>query len=167
MGWNDRIADLAVEAQIVAIQAKAIEACDRGHEDIMISNGDPDANSHAYALGTIRWQRGDMGCDGKSSWMQSRMKLINPQTNALAAKRTEKIDAPWPERREAPADVIGNAVKVMRIATGDETEVLTDDGKNAAAVALGRMGGKARAEGMTAKRRKEIAKKAAAKRWGG
>jgi hypothetical protein len=29
------------------------------------------------------------------------------------------------------------------------------------------MGGKARAEGMTAKRRKEIAKKAAAKRWGG
>jgi hypothetical protein len=63
MGWNDRIADLAVEAQIVAIQAKAIEACDRGHEDIMITNGDPDANSHAYALGTIRWQRGDMGCD--------------------------------------------------------------------------------------------------------
>jgi hypothetical protein len=36
------------------------------------------------------------------------------------------------------------------------------DGKNAAAVALGRMGGKARAEGMSAKRRKEIAKKAAA-----
>jgi hypothetical protein len=29
------------------------------------------------------------------------------------------------------------------------------------------MGGKARAEGMTAKRRKEIAKKAAKARWGG
>jgi hypothetical protein len=70
-----------------------------------------------------------------------------------------------PKGEKRPADVIGNAVKVMRIATGDETEVLTDDGKNAAAVALGRMGGKARAEGMTAKRRKEIAKKAAAKRW--
>jgi hypothetical protein len=41
--------------------------------------------------------------------------------------------------------VIGNAVKVMRIATGEETETLpTDDGKNAAGVALGRMGGKAR-----------------------
>jgi hypothetical protein len=33
-------------------------------------------------------------------------------------------------------------------------------------VALGRMGGKARAKGMTAKRRKEIAKKAAKTRWG-
>jgi len=32
-------------------------------------------------------------------------------------------------------------------------------------VALGRMGGKARAEGMTARRRKEIAKKAAGARW--
>jgi hypothetical protein len=40
-----------------------------------------------------------------------------------------------------------------------------DNGKNAAAVALGRMGGKARAGGMSAKRRKEIAKKAAAARW--
>ena len=39
------------------------------------------------------------------------------------------------------------------------------NGKNAAAVALGRMGGKARAKGMTAKRRKEIAKKAAKTRW--
>ena len=36
---------------------------------------------------------------------------------------------------------------------------------NAAAVALGRMGGKARAKGMTAKRRKEIAEKAAKARW--
>jgi hypothetical protein len=54
----------------------------------------------------------------------------------------------------------------MRIATGEIEETLTDDGKNAAAVALGRMGGKARAEGMSAKRRKEIAKKAAKSRWG-
>ena len=71
-----------------------------------------------------------------------------------------------PKGEKRPADVIGNAVRVMRIATGEETEVLTDDGKNAAAVALGRMGGKARAEGMTAKRRAEIAKKTAEKRWG-
>jgi len=53
----------------------------------------------------------------------------------------------------------------MRIATGEETEVLTGDGKNAAAVALGRMGGKARAEGMSAKKRSEIAQAAAKKRW--
>jgi hypothetical protein len=37
------------------------------------------------------------------------------------------------------------------------------DGKNAAAVALGRMGGKARA--MSSKKRSDIAKKAAKARW--
>jgi 2-keto-3-deoxy-6-phosphogluconate aldolase len=70
-----------------------------------------------------------------------------------------------PKGEKRPADAIGNAVHVMRIATGEIEETTTADGKNAAAVALGRMGGKARAEGMTAKRRKEIAKKAATTRW--
>jgi hypothetical protein len=64
-----------------------------------------------------------------------------------------------------PADAVGNAVMISRIATGEIGDLTTQDGKNAAAVALGRMGGKARAEGMTAKRRTEIAKKAAATRW--
>ncbi len=72
-----------------------------------------------------------------------------------------------PKGEKRPADVIGNAVKVMRIATGEESDALTSDGKNAAAVSLGKKGGKARAEGMTPERRAEIAKKAAAKRWGG
>jgi hypothetical protein len=53
----------------------------------------------------------------------------------------------------------------MRIATGDAEEANLDEGKNAAAVALGRMGGKARAAGMSGKKRKEIAKKAAKARW--
>ena len=70
-----------------------------------------------------------------------------------------------PKGEKRPADAIGNAVMIGRIATGEIEDLTTDDGKNAAAVALGRMGGKARAEGMTANRRKEIAKKAAAKRW--
>jgi len=70
-----------------------------------------------------------------------------------------------PKGEKRPADVIGNAVHVMRVATGEIEDISTEDGKNAAAVALGRMGGKARAEGMSAKRRKEIAKKAAKKRW--
>jgi hypothetical protein len=67
-----------------------------------------------------------------------------------------------------PADVIGAAVMVGRIATGeiDESTPPPDDGKDPAAVALGRKGGQARAANMTAKRRKEIAKKAAKKRWG-
>ena len=60
-----------------------------------------------------------------------------------------------------PAD----AIMISRIAAGEIGDLTTADGKNAAAVALGRMGGKARAEGMTAKRRTEIAKKAAASRW--
>ncbi|MGI9488205.1 MAG: hypothetical protein ACR2RF_20455 [Geminicoccaceae bacterium] len=50
----------------------------------------------------------------------------------------------------------------MRIATGEEEENLDDEGKNKAAVALGKKGGKARAKKMTAEQRSEIAKKAAA-----
>lgn len=70
-----------------------------------------------------------------------------------------------PRGEKRPADVIGNAIKVARLATGEETEQLTDDGKDKAAVSLGRRGGKARAERMTADRRSEIAKKAAKSRW--
>ena len=71
-----------------------------------------------------------------------------------------------PKGEKRPVDVIGAAIMVGRIATGEIDETATtEDGKNAAAVALGRMGGKKRAEGMTAKRRKEIAKKAAESRW--
>lgn len=72
-----------------------------------------------------------------------------------------------PKGEKRPADVISNAVKVMRIATGEEedTPETTDDGKDKAAQSLGRRGGKARAEKLSAKKRSEIAKKAAAKRW--
>jgi hypothetical protein len=70
-----------------------------------------------------------------------------------------------PKGEKRPADVIGNAVKVMRIATGEEDEVLNEDGKDKAAVSLGRRGGKARAENMSQERRSEIAKGAAKKRW--
>jgi len=70
-----------------------------------------------------------------------------------------------PKGEKRHADTVQNAMLIARIATGEVEDLTTEDGKNAAAVALGRMGGKARAEGMSAKRRKEIAKKAAAKRW--
>jgi hypothetical protein len=72
-----------------------------------------------------------------------------------------------PKGEKRPADVIGAAVMVGRIATGeiDESGPAPDDGKDPAAVELGRKGGKARAAGMSAKRRKEIAKKAAKARW--
>ena len=66
-----------------------------------------------------------------------------------------------------PADVIGNAVHVMRVATGEAEESFAPEpSKNAAAAELGRKGGAARAAGMSPERRAEIAKKAAAKRWG-
>ena len=51
----------------------------------------------------------------------------------------EMLRAPKGER--PPADVIGDAVKVMRIATGEETEGLAvDDGKDQAAKALSKKG---------------------------
>ena len=70
-----------------------------------------------------------------------------------------------PKGEKRPADVIGNAVKVMRIATGEDSDTAPNDGKNRAAQELGKLGGAARAKSMSAKRRKEIAKKAAAARW--
>ncbi len=69
-----------------------------------------------------------------------------------------------PKGEKRPADVIGAAITVAKIATG-EIEEDTDDGKNKAAVELGRKGGKARAEKLTPEQRTEIARKAAQKRW--
>jgi hypothetical protein len=70
-----------------------------------------------------------------------------------------------PKGQKRPADVIGNAVKVMRIATGEEADDIIDDGKDPAAKSLGAKGGKKRAANMTPERRAEIARKAARKRW--
>ena len=70
-----------------------------------------------------------------------------------------------PQRQKRPAAVVGNAVKVMRIATGEEEKGYGDDRKGPAAKALGASGGKARAEKLTPERPSEIARKAAAKRW--
>lgn len=73
-----------------------------------------------------------------------------------------------PKGQKRPADVIGNAVHVMRIATGQVTEDEPrpeDEGKDPAAVALGRRGGQARAKALGIKQRRQIAKRAAAKRW--
>lgn len=54
---------------------------------------------------------------------------------------------------------------IVDLATGEAKEITGDEGKDPAAVALGRKGGEARAKKMTAKRRAEIAKKAAKARW--
>ncbi len=70
-----------------------------------------------------------------------------------------------PKGEKRPADVIGAAVKVMRIATGEIEEDIEDEGKDKAAVELGRKGGRARAEKLSKKHRTEIAQKAAKARW--
>ena len=70
-----------------------------------------------------------------------------------------------PKGQKRPADVIGTAIKVAKIATGEIEDVQPDDGKNKAAQELGRLGGKARAKKLSRGRRSEIAKKAAAARW--
>jgi hypothetical protein len=59
-----------------------------------------------------------------------------------------------------------NAVRIAQIATGEIDEDLEDDGKDPAAKSLGSRGGKARAKKLTPEQRSEIARKAAATRWG-
>jgi hypothetical protein len=68
-----------------------------------------------------------------------------------------------PKGEKRPADVIGAAVKVMRIATGQESEEIA---VKSAAAELGSRGGKARAAKLSKKKRAQIARKAAKKRWG-
>ena len=66
-----------------------------------------------------------------------------------------------PKGEKRPADVIGNAVRVMQIATGEaEEEIETEPEKDAAAAEMGRKGGKARAKKMTAEQRREVSRKA-------
>jgi len=54
----------------------------------------------------------------------------------------------------------------MRVLTGEADDDAPYDGKDKAAQEMGRKGGAARAASMTPERRAEIARKAAATRWG-
>ena len=69
-----------------------------------------------------------------------------------------------------PRDTNQLAHMIAQLATGELDDVKTEDGKDPAAVSLGRRGGlkggKARADSMTPSQRKAIAKKAAKARWG-
>jgi hypothetical protein len=70
-----------------------------------------------------------------------------------------------PKGQKRPADVIGNAVKVMRIATGQEEDTVIDDGKDPAAKALGGKGGRKRAPEHDARGSRRDCAEAAEKRW--
>jgi len=67
-----------------------------------------------------------------------------------------------PKGQKRPADVIGNAVKIAQIATGEIDDDFSDE---KAAQQLGRKGGNARAIALTPQQRSEIAKAAAQARW--
>jgi hypothetical protein len=67
-----------------------------------------------------------------------------------------------PKGEKRPADVIGNAVHVMRIATG---EIEEDRGTAPNRAKGGRKGAKARAAALTPEQRSQIAHTAAAARW--
>jgi hypothetical protein len=67
-----------------------------------------------------------------------------------------------PKGEKRPADVIGAAVMVGRIATG---EIEEHPKKDSAAAELGRKGGKARAKKLSAKDKSKIAKQGAIARW--
>jgi hypothetical protein len=72
-----------------------------------------------------------------------------------------------PKGQKRPADVVSNAIRVAKIATGEEFEEYVEKReKDEAAAALGRKGGAARAKAMPPEKRSEVAKRAAAKRWG-
>jgi hypothetical protein len=68
-----------------------------------------------------------------------------------------------PRGEKRPADLIGNAVRVARIATGEEED--DRDETASAAATLGKLGGAARARNLTAEQRAEIARTAAGARW--
>lgn len=68
-----------------------------------------------------------------------------------------------PNGEKRPADAVGLAVLIGKIATGEVED--TRDDVSSAAAQMGKLGGKARAAAMTPERRAEIAKAAAAKRW--
>lgn len=73
------------------------------------------------------------------------------------------------KKQKLPTDLNKKAKSIVDIATGETDSEPTDEIK-AAAAALGRKGGlkggKARAKALSAEQRAEIARKAAAARWG-
>lgn len=67
-----------------------------------------------------------------------------------------------PQGQKRPADVIGNAIMVARIATG---EIVDKPSKAPGRAKGGKVGGTRRAAVLSPEKRREIAKKAAQSRW--
>lgn len=120
--------------------------------------------------GKVSWVVIRTEADGSKHWMTSH------EVRELAQAEVDRLDAPIPITRERkrPRDPNQLAKMIVDLATGAAEEDLnlvsaTDSDKDSAAVALGRKGGlkggAARAASLSSEQRKEIARKAAAKRW--
>jgi len=84
-------------------------------------------------------------------------------TGVAYAPNSKEAEVPkGPQGQKRPADVIGNAVHIARIATGEIEETkLQQPAKRKSGLA----GASARKRNLTAKERSDIAKLAAEKRW--
>jgi hypothetical protein len=98
-----------------------------------------------------------------------RMDQIAGQAVVGSRGRVATLRAMPDRSRKRPRDPNQLGKMIVDIATGDMEDKAPDDGKNPAAVELGRMGGlkggKARASQMTPEERSESAKRAAEARW--
>jgi hypothetical protein len=81
-------------------------------------------------------------------------------------QKRDRIMPKGPQGQKRPADTVANAIRVAKILTGEIEDDAGDSGKDKAAQALGRKGGAARRDKLSPERRAEIARAAAAKRWG-
>jgi hypothetical protein len=103
---------------------------------------------------TRPWVVGQLGCGIRSGLFRAIYRAICPHMTDKHPKR--------------PRDPNQLAKSIIDIVTGerpDRDPTPEEQGKDPAAVALGKKGGKARADSMTAEKRSEIARKAASKRW--
>jgi len=69
------------------------------------------------------------------------------------------------QKRKLPRDVNARAAMIVAMSTGQTLPEPESENKNPIAAASGRLGGKARAQSLSKRKRAEIAKLAAAARW--
>src|SRR5439155_17587628 len=108
------------------------------------SQSPPRREGHQWEMQVSGVRRSPKPPERPKSW---KLKALKPQLLTLRPASRFPIMPRGPKGEKRPADVIGNAVKVMKIATGEEPEDYGNQPeKNQAAAELGRKGGKARAE---------------------